>query len=132
MGGYPSQPGAVPGGLDPNRDFNFAAPGTIGGPQQTMGAFQPPPPQGSNIWDRLMATLGQGKMPTMPGTTIGAPAGGSPPQPPPPFVPQGQMPRPPGIPALQQPPFAPAAAPAGGNNALLAQYMALQQLMRGA
>jgi hypothetical protein len=136
MGGYPGQP-------TPDQvQALLQAPNTPGGTAGPVGpptpisplraAFAPFDTPGNNMWDRLMGNVGQGKMPTMPGTTIGAPAGGSPPQPPPPFVPQGQMPRPPGIPALQQPPFAPAAAPAGGNNALLAQYMALQQLMRGA
>jgi hypothetical protein len=110
-------------GIDPSRDFNYAAPGTTGGPQQTIG----PGGQQPGIWDRLMSAVGQGTLPKMPGTTIGAPAGasGAVGPTPPPMLPQTQMPRPPGIPALQQP------AALAGNNALLAQYMALQQLMRG-
>jgi hypothetical protein len=89
-----------------------------------MGAFQPKPPPG--IWDRLMNAVGQGTLPKMPGTTVGAPAGQAAPPPPPPMLPQTQMPRPPGIPALQQP-----GAAGVGNQGLMAQYMALQQLMRG-
>jgi hypothetical protein len=154
MGGVPSQspwnfaaPGTtggpqqtIPGGApayNPGAsgwapDFNYAAPGTTGGPQQTIG----PGGQQLDIWSRLMNAVGQGNLPKMPGTTFGAPAGAAgstgAPLPPPPMLPQTQMPRPPGIPgmpgipALQQPGGA-----GGGNNALLAQYMALQQLMRG-
>jgi hypothetical protein len=158
MGGYPSQPvaqnlaglwggqgfgglgspGAVPGApANPGAsgwapDFNYAAPGTTGGPQQTIG----PGGQQPGIWDRLMKAVGQGTLPKMPGTTFGAPAGAAgstaAPLPPPPMLPQTQMPRPPGIPgmpgipALQQP-----AALGAGNQGLMAQYMALQQLMRG-
>ena len=89
--------------------------------------------QQPNIWDRLMSAVGQGgTLPKMPGTTVGAPAGASPamaPQAAPPMMPQGQMPRPPGMgpyfQALQNP------AAGAGNSGLMAQYMALQQLMRG-
>jgi hypothetical protein len=88
-------------------------------------------PQNPGIWNQLMNAVGQGALPKMPGTTIGAPAGGTAaaPTPPPPMLPQTQMPAPPGMGAyfrsLQQPAGA-------GNQGLMAQYMALQQLMRGA
>jgi hypothetical protein len=147
MGGYPSQP--TPDQVQallqaPNTPGGAAGP--VGPPtpispfRAAIAPFDNPQQGGGNIWDRLMANVGQGKMPTMPGTTIGAPAGapgaaglglGAAPQPPP-MLPQTQMPRPPGIPGLAQTVAGPGAAPAGGNNALLAQYMALQQLMRGA
>ena len=86
--------------------------------------------QQPNMWDRLMNAVGQGTMPKMPGTTIGAPAGApSGASQLPPMMPQGQMPRPPGMgpyfQALQNP------AAGAGNSGLMAQYMALQQLMRG-
>jgi hypothetical protein len=113
-------------------DFNYAAPGTIGGPQQTIG----PGGQQPSLWDRLLKVAGAlGTKPgAAPGTTFGAPAGApgasSALPPPPPMLPQTQMPAPPGMGAyfraLQQP-----AGAGGGNNALMAQYMALQQLMRG-
>jgi hypothetical protein len=115
-------------GIDPSRDFNYAAPGTTGGPQQTIG----PGGRQPGIWDRLMNAVGQGTLPKMPGTTIGAPAGasGAVGPTPPPMLPQTQMPAPPGMGAyfrsLQQP------GGAAGNQGLMAQYMALQQLMRGA
>lgn len=124
--GGPQQTMANPG-LPLN--FNYAAPGTTGGPQQTMGASQPPPPP--DIWSRLMNAVGQGAPPKMPGTTIGAPAGapGMAPAQPPPMLPQTQMPPPRGIPNLST-----LLNPGAGtqNNSLMAQYMALQQLMRGA
>ena len=88
--------------------------------------------QQPNTWDRLMNAVGQGNMPKMPGTTVGAPAGasGAMAPPAPPMQQQGQMPTPPGMGAyfrsLQQP------ATGGAGNSLMAQYMALQQLMRGA
>ena len=88
---------------------------------------------GDNMWDKLMAGLGQGKPPTMPGTTIGAPAGSAPAMmgsPVSPMIPQTQMPPPRGIPNLQA--LLNPTAPGAGNNGLMAQYMALQQLMRGA
>jgi hypothetical protein len=125
--------------------FNFAAPGTTGGPQQTMANpglplnFTNPPPfltPGTDqpvpgIWDKLVNAIGQVAPPKMPGTTIGAPAGapGMAPAQLPPMLPQTQMQRPPGIPnlsALLNP------TAGAGSNSLMAQYMALQQLMRGA
>ena len=92
--------------------------------------------QQPSLWDNLMkvaGNLGSQSQPKMPGTTVGAPAGASgamaPPAPPMPQ--QGQMQTPPGMGAyfraLQQP-----AAGGAGNPGLMAQYMALQQLMRGA
>ena len=89
--------------------------------------------QQPSMWDQLMKVAGDlGTQPKMPGTTVGAPAGASgamaPPSPP--MQKQGQMPTPPGMGAyfrsLQTPPAA------AGNSGLMAQYMALQQLMRGA
>ena len=89
---------------------------------------------GGNMWDKLMSAVGQAKPPQMPGTTIGAPAGApgmAPAAPPPMLPPQTQMMPPPrGIPnlsALLNP-----TAGGAGNQGLMAQYMALQQLMRGA
>jgi hypothetical protein len=122
-----ANPGAVPGGIDPSRDFNYAAPGTTGGAMQTMGASQPPPPP--DLWDRLMRAVGQSGLANMkmPGTTIGAPAGGQAPPPPPPMRPQPPAPAPPGMAAyfraLQQ------GSTMGGG--LQSQLAALQQLMRG-
>jgi hypothetical protein len=86
--------------------------------------------QQGNIWDRLMGAVGQGALPKMPGTTVGAPAGQAAPPPPPPMMPMTQGPPPPAVGAFrgfQQP----SGAGGAGNNALMAQYMALQQLMRG-
>ena len=86
--------------------------------------------QQPSIWDKLMTAVGQGTPPRMPGTTVGAPAGASgamAPQAAPPMMPQGQMPTPPGMGAY----FRSLQQPAAGNS-LMAQYMALQQLMRGA
>jgi hypothetical protein len=123
-GALAANPGAV--GIDPSRTFNYAAPGTTGGPQQTIG----PGGQQPGLWDRIMRAVGQGTLPKMPGTTIGAPAGANAaPFTPPPPLPQTQMPAPPGMGAyfraLQNP------AAGAGNQGLMAQYMALQQLMRG-
>jgi hypothetical protein len=101
-------------------DWNYAAPGTTGGPMQTMGASQPPPP---SLWDKLQEALGQGNLPktSMPGTTFAPPAGAGTA----PVFPPG--PTPPGMGAyfnaIQNP-------PASGSN-LAARYAALQQLMRG-
>jgi hypothetical protein len=81
-----------------------------------------------SLWDKLLDVAGNlGKMPgTAPGTTIGAPAGSPKPDQPPPLRLPGQMPTPPGMgayfQALQNP-------PQGGG--LMAQYMALQRLMKG-
>jgi hypothetical protein len=92
---------------------------------QTMGASQPTPP---SLWDKLIAAAGElGKMPGAgPGVTSmpgGATAMGAPPTP---LRLPGQMPTPPGLGAyfhaLQNP-------PAAGGGGLMAQYMALQQLM---
>jgi hypothetical protein len=80
----------------------------------------------SSLWDRLTDALGAFPKTSMPGTTVGAPAGQTPTSAPAmPKFPAG--PTPPGMgayfQALQNPPRS------GGN--LMAQYAALQQLMRG-
>jgi hypothetical protein len=119
MGSSPSQdPDVIQ--QDPNRDFSYAAPGSTGGPMQTMGASQPPPPP--SLWDKLQDAIGQGGLPKtqMPGTTFGAAAQ-------PPMMSQGQMPTPRGMGAYFNAIQNPAAS--GGN--LMARYAALQQLMRG-
>jgi hypothetical protein len=124
----PANPGAM--GIDPSGQFNYAAPGTTGGPQRTIG----PGGQRPDIWSRLMNAVGQSNLPRMPGTTFGAPAGaagatGTLP-PPPPMMPMGQGPAPPAVGAFrgfQQP----GGAGGASNQGLMAQYMALQQLMRG-
>jgi hypothetical protein len=157
MGGVPSQPvgqnlaglwggggfgglggpGAVPGApTNPGAsgwapDFNYAAPGSTGGPQQTIG----PGGQQPDIWSRLMNAVGQGSLPKMPGTTFGAPSGAAgstgAPLPPPPMLPQTQMPASPGMGAYFRSLQQPGGAGGAGNQGLMAQYMALQQLMRG-
>jgi hypothetical protein len=105
-------------------DFNYAAPGSTGGPQHTIPGGQ------STFWDRLMDAIDKGTLlpkTSMPGTTIGARAGQTAPAlPAPPVFPPGQ--RPPGMgayfQALQNP-------PTGGGGNLMAQYAALQRLMQG-
>jgi hypothetical protein len=112
-------------------DFNFAAPGTTGGAQQTIPGGAP----NASLWDTLVGGLGAlGSLGTkpgaMPGTTIGQPAGAAPMpgSPVSPMIPQTQMPPPSRtLFSLPQP-----AATGTGNSGLMAQYMALQQLMRGA
>jgi hypothetical protein len=104
--------------------------------QPNPGQYGPPAPGSTNnpqqadLWSRLMGAVGNpgaGGL-RMPGTTVGAPAGQTPPSLPSPFpFPQTQAPRPPGIPyfnqgGLQNP---------AGNAGLMGQYLALQQLMRG-
>jgi hypothetical protein len=133
MGRGPRQlpPGPI-GGPDPARDFSFAAPGTTGGAQQTWPGVQPPP----SLWDKLLAAagdLGSGPQPTMPGTTVGAPAGQTAPPPPPSMLSQMQGQKPAGMGAYFQALQNPGATGGGTNQGgMIQQYLALQQLMRGA
>lgn len=136
-------------GVDPSlygAGKNVAPPTYIGpgvNPSLYPGANtgQAVPQPGSDLWSRLMNTVGNpaaGQF-RMPGTTIGAPAGQTPPAlPTPPPLPQGQMPMLPGANRLPSPVvplgtyFQNQQFPQGGgnNSQLMQQYLALQQLMQ--
>jgi hypothetical protein len=125
MAGFPSLWGGAGFGQGP---VEQSVQGMLGPNAQFTAATQP------DLLDKLMNAVGHAPPPKMPCTTFGAPAGSAPAMmgsPVSPMIPQTQMPPPRGIPNLAAL-LNPTAGAGAGNQGLMAQYMALQQLMRGA
>jgi hypothetical protein len=132
----PNAPNGQPQQLQQPPGYSNLNPSQIEAVNQQGFYTSPDATKQNSLWDNLMTAAGElGSTPKPPSGPTSMPGGsaamGAPPAPMRPMP--GQTQRPPGMgayfSALQNPG---GAGGAGGNAGLMAQYMALQQLMRGA